>query len=158
MGKDLTKLSLCALFVALSIILGKFLAITLGFMRFSLENTPVILAGVLFGPLAGALVGIAADLVGSLLVGYAINPLITLGAGAVGFFAGLIYRKGKSLGLAIFCAHLIGSCIIKSFGLYLMYSYPVPVLLFRLPLYGLIGYCDYLIIKTLLPRLNRLQI
>ena len=74
----------CALLIALSIVCGKFLQFPVGeAMRFSFENLPILFAGMAFGPLAGVLVGTVADLIGCLAVGYAINPLVTLGAAAV---------------------------------------------------------------------------
>ena len=48
-----------AMLAAISIICGKYLAIRGGdILRFSFENLPIIFAGVAFGPVAGALVGI----------------------------------------------------------------------------------------------------
>ena len=70
-----------ALLAALSIVLGKYLAINVtDSIRFSFENLSILLAGIFLGPLVGGIVGAVADLVGCLMVGYAINPLITLGA------------------------------------------------------------------------------
>ena len=66
-----------ALFIALSIVLGKQLSFTAGPFRISFENLTVLMAGIFFGPLAGLTVGACADLFGCLLVGYAINPIIT---------------------------------------------------------------------------------
>ena len=79
-----------ALLCAISIVAGKYLAIRGGdVMRFSLENMPVIFAGMAFGPVAGMLVGVVSDLIGCVLVGYTINPLVTVGAGAIGLVSGL---------------------------------------------------------------------
>ena len=82
---------LLAMMVAISILMGKYLAINMGeTLRFSLENTPIILSGIAFGPLAGAAVGIVADLVGCLMVGYTINPIVTLGAAVIGILTFLV--------------------------------------------------------------------
>ena len=71
----LYRLVVCAFLVALSIVCGKFLAIPVGeILRFSFENLPILFAGLAFGPVAGALVGVCADLLGCVLRGYAINP------------------------------------------------------------------------------------
>ena len=76
---NLKTLVICSLFVAISIVCGKYLAIRGGdILRFSFENLPIILAGIAFGPLAGAVVGVVADLLGCLLVGYAINPIYSI--------------------------------------------------------------------------------
>ena len=69
-------LTYCALLAALSFALARLV----GFMpsavsRFSIEAIPTFLAGVLFGPLAGGLVGFVADLVGALFSGYGYNPM-----------------------------------------------------------------------------------
>ena len=113
-----------ALLAALSIVLGKYLAINVtDSIRLSFENLPVLMAGVFLGPLVGGAVGMVADLLGCVLVGYAINPIITLGAAAVGLTAGLIglLLKKKPLLLRVILAtvtaHIVGSVLIKSAGL-----------------------------------------
>lgn len=123
-------LSVCAVLAAFSIVLGKYLAVNIGEnFRFSLENLPLILAGLYFGPVAGVFVGAVADLVGCLLVGYAINPLITLGAACVGLFAGiagsLILKQGTfRIFIALVLAHGIGSVLMKTLGLFIYYGSP----------------------------------
>ena len=138
--------------VAISIVCGKCLAISAGdFMRFSFENLPIIVAGVLFGPVAGAFVGVIADLIGCILVGYTINPIITLGAAMIGCVSGLIWMLLKSdkvpywvrLTLTVLIAHLVGSVLIKSFGLKFFPSsfyYNNPISLWALMLWRFLNY------------------
>ena len=59
------KVLVCsAVFAAISIICGKFLAISIGdTIRISFENTPIILSGFCFGPVVGLLTGLIADIV-----------------------------------------------------------------------------------------------
>ena len=145
-----------SLLCAMSIILGKYLAINIGeVLRFSFENMTIILSGMMFGPLIGLVSGIAADLIGCLLVGYAVNPIVTVGAGAIGFLAGLIYflmNKTKlpyaiKILFPIVISHLIGSVIIKSVGLAAFYDMPIIVLmLWRGLNYLLIGAAEYALI------------
>ena len=137
-----------SLMVAISIVCGKYLAFSVGeFLRFSFENLPIILSGILFGP-AGALVGIVADLVGCVMVGYTINPIITLGAAVIGITAGIswhllnklhapyLLRIITSVGLS----HVLGSVLIKTFGLAAFYSLPIGILmLWRLLNYVIVG-------------------
>ena len=151
-----------ALLAAMSFILGKFLQIPIGeIIRISFENLPLMMAGICFGPLVGAMTGAVADLVGCLLYGYAINPLITLGAATVGFTAGVVshylIRKPKalSIGISVFSAHLLGSVIVKSFGLaawYLSkYNMGVAELMgWRLLVYTLTGIAEFTVIFLLL--------
>ena len=131
---SLRLLLICSMMSALSIILGKYLAFNIGsFIRISGENLPILFTGLAFGPWAGLTVGVVADLVGCLLVGYEINPIITLGAGAVGVISGglgVICRRYKAplrISLSVTVAHLIGSVLIKSLGLAIYYGMPFGV-------------------------------
>ena len=57
---DLKILCQLAMLVAISIVAGKYLAIGIGeVLRFSLENLPIIFAGIAFGPVAGSAGGTA---------------------------------------------------------------------------------------------------
>ena len=139
-----------SMLVAISIILGKYLAISVGdVLRFSFENLPVIFAGIAFGPLAAVLVAVTADLIGCLLVAYAINPLVTIGAAAVGLCAGLVPKILKRfftidqkwlVAATVAISHLLGSVVIKTFGLAVFYDMPIFVLmLWRLLNYVIVG-------------------
>ena len=140
-------LAVSALFCALSIVFGKYLAISIGpTLRFSLENLPIILGGVLFGPIVGLLIGVLADLLGCVLVGYAINPIITLGAAVIGILAGESYRLSSRLPLflrlflSVILSHVIGSVLIKTWGLAAFYDMPFYLLLcWRLLNYAIVG-------------------
>ena len=123
---SLRGLCFSAILAAMSIILGKFLQIPnplQEIIRISFENLPIILGGIALGPIAGAFIGVVADLLGCVMYAYSINPIITLGAAAVGAVSGVMsnYILKKPLSLKIICsaicAHLIGSVLIKSFGL-----------------------------------------
>ena len=145
-----------SLMCAMSVILGKYLAINVGeVLRFSFENMTIILSGIMFGPIIGLVSGVAADLIGCLLVGYAVNPLVTAGAAAVGFLSGMVYFLMKKTKLPyslkilfpVFIAHLVGSVIIKSVGLAAFYDMPLAVLmLWRGLNYLIIGAAEYFLI------------
>lgn len=152
------SLAALAMLSAISIVAGKYLAISAGeFMRFSLENLPILFAGIAFGPVAGALVGIVADLTGCLLVGYTINPVLTVGAALIGICSGALWRLFKSLPLSVRAtlsvgvAHLIGSVIVKSAGLAWFYTLPFGVtLMWRLLNYVIVGAAEGVIIYALM--------
>lgn len=154
----LYRLALCAFLAALSIVCGKFLQIPIGeAMRFSFENLPILFAGLVFGPVEGVLVGVCADLLGCLMVGYAINPLITLGAAAVGLLAGaggvLLCRlpMGWRVTLSVAVAHLVGSVVIKTFGLAQFYALPFVALMgWRLLNYAIVGSVETVLLCLLL--------
>ena len=159
--KTLTVLVASAFMAAISLVCGKYLAIPIGdVMRFSFENTPIILSGVIFGPCVGAAVGVAADLVGCLAVGFTINPIITLGAGMIGFISGGSNYILKKLGISDLktriiisaaLSHFVGSLIIKTIGLAAFYSIPFySLFLLRLINYAIVGSLDGLIVYQLL--------
>ena len=152
---------MCALLAAMSIVLGKLLAINLGeVLRLSFENLPIIFAGAAFGPIAGLFVGALADILGCLIVGYAINPLVTLGAIAIGAVSGL-YRilpnrsggvsRFLRIAVTVLLAHLVGSVLIKTAGLSAFYSMPYyALLLWRALNYLIVGSLEFLVLSVLL--------
>jgi ECF transporter S component (folate family) len=158
--KSLRITIILALMVAISILMGKYLAIRGGdVMRFSLENTPIILSGIAFGPGAGAVVGLISDIVGCIMVGYTINPLVALGAAAIGLVSGFVPRiLGKininsrlKLAITVAIAHLVGSVVIKTVGLSAYYDMPfVILLLWRVLNYLIVGTLDGVVVHILL--------
>lgn len=159
-NKGLRLTIILAMLAAISIICGKYLAIRGGdVMRFSLENMPIIFAGMVFGPIAGAVVGVVADFVGCLMVGYTINPLVALGAASIGAISGAMPKLLKRAGLSdiwikvitVGAAHIIGSIVIKTIGLAAYYSMPLHILmLWRILNYIIVGAIDGVIVHALL--------
>lgn len=157
-GMPLHRLVLCGFLVALSIVCGKFLQIPVGeAMRFSFENLPILFAGLVFGPVEGVLVGVCADLLGCFMVGYAINPLVTLGAAAIGLLAGVggvLLRRlplGWRVTVSVAAAHLVGSVVIKTVGLSQFYALPFLALMgWRLLNYAIVGGAEAVLLCLLL--------
>ncbi len=154
---NLKVLITMALFIALSMVF-KQISVNCGPFRIGFENLPLLLSGIMFGPVIGFIVGAAADVFGCIFSGFPINPLITLGAASIGLVSGIVYfyffenRPSLKVFASVAFAHVIGSMIIKSFGLFLWYNYELPVLLLRIPLYIIIGtvegYVTYLLMKN----------
>ncbi len=156
---NLKKLVFAALLTALCVIIAWFCKtyFTFGAIRITFENIPILLAGMLLGPLWGALVGIASDIISALASGFGVNPVITAGSASVGIIAGVFYRyiiKRKGflrILLSSMPAHAVGSMLIKSWGL-MLYGYALPIVLMRVPLYLAIGlaesYVLWLILKN----------
>lgn len=132
------SLTLAAMFAAMGVVIGLFCKNfnLMPGVRITFENLPVVLSGILFGPIVGGLVGAVADLAAGVLTGQAINPLITVGAALVGVFAGLvplfIRRRGPAqIVVADILGHLVGSMTVKTVALYLMLG---PGILWRIPI------------------------
>ena len=150
-----------SMMTALSVIIGifckSFLNFGTGLFRITFENTPIIMAGTIYGPVVGGVVGLASDLVSYFLSGqyYPPNLLVTLGATMVGVISGvvskyLIKRRGSVQIIASgTLAHIVGSMIIKPIGLYQFYGILV---LFRIPFYMIIAPIEIALICILLRR------
>lgn len=122
-------LTVCALLTALSVILARLLTIIPSeISRFSLEAVPILLAGLLFGPVPGAAVGFAADFIGCLFSPFGYNPIFCLPPILYGLWAGLLrgYAWTKPtvwrVALAVFPAALCGSVLWQSAALALAYG------------------------------------
>ena len=152
-----------AMMTALSVVIGIFcknymnFGVPPGLFRVTFENLPIIMAGIIYGPVIGGIVGVLTDLISYLLSSQAYPPnlIVTLGAAVSGTLAGLvakfiIKKKGRAqIIVAGSLSHLVASMIIKSIGLYQFYGWLV---LFRIPLYLCIAPIEILIICALLKR------
>lgn len=148
------NLVLISLLIAMSIVFGKVLAFTIGPLRISFENLPILMAGIFLGAGAGAVTGVCADIVGCMIVGYEVNPIISLGAMSIGLVSGFVYRmrfpEKLKLPVSVMMAHIVGSMLIKSIGLMIGLGYPVQSILLRIPLYIGIGIVELSVIIVLL--------
>ena len=82
------------------------------------------------------------------MVGYTINPIVTLGAAAIGAVSAICHTLLKKIGinsalntaLSVAVAHVVGSVLIKTFGLAAFYSLPIwALMLWRLLNYVIVG-------------------
>ena len=149
-----------ALLVAMSIVLGKFGAINIGnSIRIGFGGMPIQMAGIFFGPVIGAVVGLVADVAGCLIKGYSINPIITLGSTCIGLFSGLMFHYAlkpikkallPKIAISTVTAHAIGSMIITSLGLYVYYHTPFETLILRVPIYLITAAAETAVIYLML--------
>lgn len=159
--RSVKSLTVASMLVAMSVIIGIFcknyLNFGMGLYRVTFENLPIILSGILFGPVVGCLVGISSDLISYLLSNqfYPPNLIVTAGAGLVGICSGVVshYVVKKRGVLQVIAsgglAHLVGSMIVKPIGIYQYYGILV---LWRIPLYLVIAPLEILILCMLFRR------
>lgn len=119
----------CALLAAITVVLSRLIIpMPNATTRFSVEAVPVFLAGMLFGPVPGMLVGLSADVVGCLFSGYGYNPLFSLPPLLYGLCAGLfrplLVKKTNilTIALAFFPAVVFGSILYQSWALAFVYN------------------------------------
>lgn len=157
---NIRVLIVAALLTALSGAVGKVISIdVMPFARIGIENLPVIMAGIWFGPFIGGAVGFGADYFGCFLKGNAPNPIVTLGYISLGVVSGLIsmylFKKNKTLNIiaAELGAQIVGSMVIKSIGLYYLFGGQYSILIvfaWRIPLYIAISAFEAAIIIMLM--------
>ena len=118
-----------ALLSAIEVVLARFIVpMPNPTMRFSIEAVPIIVAGYIYGPVAGAIVGLVGDAVGTLFSGYGYNPLFAVPPMLIGLCAGLLrpllYKKvSYPRILATFLpAVVLGSVLWQSYWLSFFYG------------------------------------
>lgn len=94
-GKITTKVVIGAVLMAMSIILTRFGSVMLTpQLRVGFGGIPLIISGILLGPLFGFLTGVGADLIGVMinLMGSSFHLGFTLSAGLSGLIPGLVFN------------------------------------------------------------------
>lgn len=119
----------CAMMIAVSVVLARLMSIIPDeSSRFSIEAVPIFISGMLFGPLAGALVGFTSDLIGCLFSPFPYNPLLCFPPVICGLCAGIFRRylakKTSVFRIALaFLPYIVFACILlQSFMLALVYG------------------------------------
>lgn len=125
MQKNKTKaLVIASLLAALSLILTRFMGIVIlgGSIRLSFGELPIILSGIYFGPVIGALTGFVSDIVGATLFPQgAFFPGFTLSAMLVGIIPGIIFlgkKKSFPLWKIVLSSVIIGVFVSMGLGTY----------------------------------------
>ena len=143
----IVRICVAAMLIAMSVVIGIFCKSLLNFfggmMRITFENLPIIVTGLLFGPIVGAVAGAISDLLSYLLSPqiYMPNFVVTAGAALIGFIPGIISRfiirkrSVMQITVSVVASHLIGSLIVKTAGLISIYGWGV---LLRIPTYMII--------------------
>ena len=154
-------LTVSAMLTAMSVVIGilckNFLNFGGGLFRVTFENLPIIMGGLIFGPVIGGIIGAASDLLSYLFSAqiYPPNLIVTLGAISVGVVSGVmskyvIRKRGKAqIIVSGGLAHIVGSMIIKPIGLFQFYSWAV---LLRIPFYMIIAPLEIILICVLFSR------
>ena len=131
--KMVVKICLMGLLTALLIVFERTIYIPVGeSSRYSFTFVMVYISGLLLGGIDAMIVTGAADVLGGILAGYSINPLITACVMISGMSAGTLLFKERSLiklSVAIVINQLVCSLLLKSaaFAIFYgggMHSYP----------------------------------
>ena len=124
------KLVILSFLTALTIVLSRFLSIQIQVLRIGLEFFPIMVAAILFGPIAGGIVGAVADLIGATLFpAGTFFPGFTVSAFTTGVIYGLFfYNKQVTWARALlgaFTKLIIVDMLMVSAWLIILYKMPV---------------------------------
>lgn len=151
-------LAMLALLCAMEIILARFCVIWItNSVKITFEAIPIFLAGILFGPAAGAVVGAVSDILGAgFLSGLGWMPVLTVTPTLMGLLAGLLrpvlWKKRSLPRMLVVTApgFILGSMIWTTWWLSSLYGTPLLALLaVRVPLYCVIAALDTLVLFVL---------
>lgn len=136
----LRQLIFCSLLAGLGAVFSAYLSIEIPMgaaklVEISLTPVCVILAGILFGPLLGGMVGFVADTAGFFMGAQhgAYNPIFSITMALFGIIAGLFFLKNKKIGwikvlLVVILSQVICSILLNTFAINLFYGVPLQVL------------------------------
>ena len=113
-------LAYCALLTALSVILARLIIpMPNEFTRFSIEAVPIFMAGMLFGSMAGGMVGFSADLIGCLMFStFGYNPIYCIPPILYGVAGGLFrHFLGKNISLPRLLLAFLPPIVLGSIGI-----------------------------------------
>jgi ECF transporter S component (folate family) len=160
------NLIILSLFSAISIVLTRFLAFYIPFfgsndVRISLGDVPIMLAGLIFGPIAGALTGAVSDVIGATMFPAGpFFPGFTLSAMLAGAIPGLLqpFLRRKisyvTIFMTVLLTQLTTSILFNTLWLSMIFGIPFSVLVLpRAAITILMTVIYALIIYALYPRL-----
>ena len=158
------KLTILGLLIALEVVFARFLSISAWNIRIGFSFLPIVLAGMLYGPIEGGIVGAISDLIGALLFPSGpFFPGFTLSACLTGIVFGLFLKKDQSIWriiLAVVVNQIFMSLLLNSFWISTLYGSPfVPVLTARLVQSAIVAPVQViviLILKRILPSLKKM--
>lgn len=122
------RLVAAALFAALSLAVKPFEIYLLPVARVNFVGVPIIMAGIILGPVWGGAVGFVADVAGYLLMdktGMAINPILTLANIMLGVIPGLVFhlKKSKSVKKSAYAAmDMVSYIVLLALAALLMFT------------------------------------
>ena len=161
-------LAICAMMLALRVILGIFTNFTLAIMPFvkiGFSFIPVVITAYLFGPVCAAIVSGAGDILSIILANptaFSMNPLLTLCYVFEGIIYGVALYKStldlKPLIIAKAAALVLCTLPLNTLVLSAMMNIPYPtLLLYRAAVLIPFGVVEVLIIRLIKPLLQKLD-
>lgn len=143
---NIRNIAMLGVLIALDVVATRFLGFSTMTIRFSFGSIFIILAGLWFGPVEGALVGGIADIIGCLIAGRGFYPPLMVSPIVLGILIGLgrkYFLKKASvtrMAVIVMCSYMVTTLFIATWALTLMTGTPYSVLFIsRIPQYFVNG-------------------
>lgn len=155
------QLVFMAVLIAMNIILSRFLSIAAWNLKIGFAFLPVVAAAIYMGPWQAAIVGALGDLLGATMfpIG-AYFPGFTVTAFLVGLTYGYFLHKKqdwKRIFLAVFLTEFVGSLLLNTFWISVLYGSPFfPLLYTRIFQVVVMGIVEAVVIRSMTGVLVRL--
>ena len=148
------RLVLMAMFVAIQVVLSRFLSINLWNLKIGFAFVPIALAGMLLGPMGAGLTGLVADIIGATLFpSGAFFPGFTLTAFITAFGYGFFLQKKQDLPhilAAVLFSEIIGTLLLNTKWIAILYGTPfLPIFITRVWQAVGMGIVEVIVIKLL---------
>ena len=124
------KLVILSFLTALTIVLARFLSFQVQILRISLEFIPIMIAAIIFGPIAGGIVGAVADLIGFMIFpAGTFFPGFTISAFSTGLIYGFFFYKKEITWFRAITGTLVKLLIVDLLmvGTWLIILYKIPL-------------------------------
>ena len=162
MRARLLMIVILAMLTAMEIVLSRFLSVNAWNLKIGFSFVPVVVAGMLYGPLGGAAVAGLGDFLGAVL--FPIGPYFpgfTATALLTGLVFGLFLKKEQTVVRAV-CAvginQLILSLLLNTLWISVLYHNPYwPTLISRIPQCAILIPVQIIVILVLAPAMHRLS-
>lgn len=151
------------LLIAIEIVLSRFLSINAWNIKIGFNFIPIAMAGILYGPLAGGLVGACGDFLGATLfpIG-AYFPGFTLTSFLIGVMFGLCLHKrftSARLIIAVGVNQLILGLLVNTLWISILYNSEfVPLFFTRIIQCAILLPVQFVVIRAIYPLINRIGI
>lgn len=136
---DTKTLAVMGVLIALEVVIAHFVTFRpTQTIKLSLDFIPIVIAGVMFGPVPAMIIGMLADILGAFI--FPVGPYFpgfTLTAALTGLLYGFLLHRNQSMIriiIAVAVQQWILSLLLNTFWLKILYGMPyVPTLVTRLP-------------------------
>ncbi|MBO4831845.1 MAG: folate family ECF transporter S component [Oscillospiraceae bacterium] len=160
---DTKTLAVMGVLIALEVVIAHFVTFRpTQTIKLSLDFLPIVIAGIMFGPVPAMIIGMLADILGAFI--FPVGPYFpgfTLTAALTGLLYGFLLHRNQSMLriiIAVAVQQWILSLLLNTFWLKILYGMPyVPTLVTRLPQTAILTAVQLIFIPIIVKVINQIR-